>query len=146
MALESVPPLHLPEMEGCGVSSARKDTVNKKKMKPAALGFRVHTGWAAMIAVVRPSASSLPTILDRRRGKMIAGSDPPRFVYHAAAKLTLDSAKRFVLEAKNIGTPRRFRQLAQVFRLVWATSWKERANGVLAADLSLPPRVYSIPR
>jgi hypothetical protein len=70
-------------------------------MKPAALGFRVHTGWAAMIAVARPTASPLPTILDRRRVEMTAGS-VPRFVYHAAAKLTLDSAQRFVLEAESI--------------------------------------------
>jgi hypothetical protein len=82
----------------------RKSKQGAPKMKPAALGFRVHTGWAAMIAVARPTASPLPTILDRRRIEMTGSSDPgvPRFVYHAAAKLTLDSAQRFVLEAERI--------------------------------------------
>ncbi len=63
------------------------------------LGFSVHTGWAAMIAVAGTAAA--PLIVDRRRIEMIAGHDPeaPPFVYHAARKLPLARAERFVRDA-----------------------------------------------
>ena len=63
----------------------------------AALGFAVHTGWAAMVAVSSGSTSSVE-VLDRRRLEMIAGRDPeiPRFAYHAAKDLPLDAAERLI--------------------------------------------------
>jgi hypothetical protein len=62
-----------------------------------ALGFSVHTGWAAVVAVSADSPGSI-TILDRRRMEMIRGDDPqgPRFVYHAARELSLEAAEKFV--------------------------------------------------
>jgi len=65
----------------------------------AVLGFSVHTGWAAMIAVT--GAPKSPVIVDRRRVEMM-GNDPanPRFVYHYAAEsLALPAAERFVKKA-----------------------------------------------
>jgi hypothetical protein len=65
-------------------------------MTRAALGFRVHTGWAALVATVGPARE--PDVVDRRRVEMIAGHDPgkPPFVYHAAALLALPEARRMV--------------------------------------------------
>lgn len=65
----------------------------------AALGFRSHTGWAAMVAVSGPPAT--PTVLHSARLEMIAGhsSDAPPFVYHAAARLPLPAAERLVRES-----------------------------------------------
>jgi hypothetical protein len=71
----------------------------KRSLAPATLGFSVHTGWAAMIAVAGSPKS--PIIVDRRRVEMM-GDDPdnPRFVYHYAAEsLALPAAERFVREA-----------------------------------------------
>jgi hypothetical protein len=71
----------------------------KKSLAPATLGFSVHTGWAAMIAVAGSPKS--PIIVDRREIEMM-GDDPhnPRFVYHYAAEsLALPAAERFVREA-----------------------------------------------
>jgi len=71
----------------------------KKSLVRATLGFSVHTGWAAMIAVA--GAPKSPVILDRRRVEMM-GNDPanPRFVYHYAAEsLALSAAERFVRKA-----------------------------------------------
>jgi hypothetical protein len=68
----------------------------KTSLVRATLGFSVHTGWAAMIAVAGPPKS--PAILDRRRVEMM-GDDPvnPRFVYHYAAEsLAPSAAERFV--------------------------------------------------
>src|SRR5262252_2020990 len=63
----------------------------------AALGFSVHTGWAALVAVSVPAAGEI-ALLDRRRIVMIQDSDreEPRFVYHAARDLSLPEAERRV--------------------------------------------------
>jgi hypothetical protein len=64
-------------------------------MIPAALGFRVHSGWAALVAV----AGSFPAtkILDRRRIEIadphFAGSKQP---YHAAERLNLVDAENLI--------------------------------------------------
>ena len=59
-----------------------------------ALGFSVHTGWAAVVALGGGA------IVDRRRIEMM-GDDRahPRFVYHNARELSLDAAKRSVKDA-----------------------------------------------
>ena len=53
----------------------------------AALGFRVHSGWTAMVAVARPL--SKPVVLERRRietaDAAILGSKQP---YHAAERVS----------------------------------------------------------
>jgi hypothetical protein len=68
----------------------------------AALGFAVHTGWAAMVAVSGPATSA--AVLDRRRLEMIPGSERrhPRFVYHAARELSLEFAERFIRECADL--------------------------------------------
>src|SRR2546430_16489842 len=70
----------------------------------AALGFSVHTGWAAMVAVSSgPDGSTV--ILDRQR-LVLMGNDPhrPRFVYHAAQKLDPGAAER-LLPQSGQGSP-----------------------------------------
>jgi len=59
-----------------------------------ALGFSVHTGWAALVAVSIPAAGEIG-LLDRRRIVMIPDGDreEPRFVYHAARELSLPEAE-----------------------------------------------------
>jgi hypothetical protein len=64
--------------------------------RDAALGFSVHTGWAAMVAVAR-SGSTL-SIVDRRRVGMlpISATNRPEaspHVYHAARDLPLEDAR-----------------------------------------------------
>ena len=63
----------------------------------AALGFSVHTGWAALVAVSLPAAGEI-ALLDRRRIVMIPDTEreEPRFVYHAARDLVLAEAERRV--------------------------------------------------
>jgi hypothetical protein len=39
----------------------------------------------------------------------------------------------------SIGTPRRLQELSEVFTLVWATNWEDRANLVLAPALGIEP-------
>ena len=62
---------------------------------PAALGFRVHSGWAALVALTGTPRS--PTVIARRRVVLadpaISGSKQP---YHAAEKLNLKAAEKLV--------------------------------------------------
>ena len=61
----------------------------------AALGFRVHSGWAVLVVLAGPVET--PTILDRRRIEMadveMAGSKQP---YHAAQQLNLREAANLI--------------------------------------------------
>ena len=62
---------------------------------PVALGFRAHSGWAALVAVAGPPRS--PAVVDRRRIQMvdpgIRGAAQP---YHSAAELDLKEAEQLV--------------------------------------------------
>ncbi|MBZ5553508.1 MAG: hypothetical protein LAO21_12360 [Acidobacteriia bacterium] len=61
----------------------------------AALGFRSHSGWAALVVLTGSPRS--PLVLDRRRIELvdpaIQGSAQP---YHAAEKLDLKDAEKFI--------------------------------------------------
>ncbi|HZJ53582.1 MAG TPA: hypothetical protein VFD38_05540 [Myxococcaceae bacterium] len=75
----------------------------ERSPRAVALGFSVHTGWAALVAVSR-SASGL-AVLDRRRVGMLPVPSTPRqdgypHVFHAARELSLAQAERFVREAE----------------------------------------------
>jgi hypothetical protein len=64
-------------------------------MQAAAIGFRVHSGWGAMVAVAGSPAA--PEILLRRRIEMVdraaRGVVQP---YHAAAEMKLADAEKFL--------------------------------------------------
>ena len=77
-----------------------------RKRDRAALGFSVHTGWAALVAVAGPVDD--PVVLERRRVEMIPGSDPekPPYVYHAARNLALPAAERLVREWTEVAQTR----------------------------------------
>ncbi len=70
------------------------------ELVPAALGFRVHSGWAAVVAV--SGSLTAPEVTGRWRIEMatpeIPGSKQP---YHAAEKLELKEAEQFLLRCTN---------------------------------------------
>ena len=68
-------------------------------MKPAALGFRVHSGWTSLIAVALEK--NQPIILLRQRPHLVATfSYAYRQPYHTAEKMTLDEAKLFLAQQR----------------------------------------------
>jgi hypothetical protein len=66
-----------------------------KSLASVGLGFRVHSGWAAVVAV--KSLASSPAVVDRRRIELanpaIRGSLQP---FHSAAELDLAEAEEFI--------------------------------------------------
>ncbi len=69
-------------------------------MTHAALGFRAHSGWAALVAVAGPLRS--PMVIDRRRIELAdCGVPRPVQPYHAAQRLDLKEAEEVVRHAVN---------------------------------------------
>src|ERR1700724_3329232 len=66
-----------------------------RRRTPAAIGFRVHSGWAAVVVVA--GSPLTPAVLDARRiniaDRTIQGSMQP---YHAAKELGLKKAESFL--------------------------------------------------
>ena len=62
-------------------------------MKPAAIGFAPHSGWAALVAVSCPPEGL--RVVDRRR-VALAGPETPRQPYHAAEDLPLEEAEELL--------------------------------------------------
>ena len=64
-------------------------------MKQAAVGFRAHSGWAAMVAVCVEKGS--PKVLARERVQLVETFTYQfRQPYHTAEKMQLEEARRFV--------------------------------------------------
>jgi hypothetical protein len=61
----------------------------------AALGFRLHTGWAALVAVTGVPGK-FKVLLRRRVELLPPGNSVPRFVYHKAAELPPTQAAELV--------------------------------------------------
>jgi hypothetical protein len=68
-------------------------------LAPAALGFRLHTGWAAVV-VVAGAPGKLEVPLRRRTELLPPGNSIPRFVYHKAAELPSHQAAELVRQAE----------------------------------------------
>ncbi len=64
-------------------------------MAPAALGFRAHSGWAALVVIA--GAPRSPVVIDRRRIELIDPRIPEaKQPYHAAQRLDLKEAEKLV--------------------------------------------------
>ena len=66
-----------------------------------ALGFRAHSGWAAMVALRDPVAA--PLVVQRRRVELIdKGTSCPAQPFHAAEKMALSDAESFLGECREV--------------------------------------------
>jgi hypothetical protein len=107
----------------------------------AALGFSVHTGWAAMVAV-----GSKDAVLDRRRFVLIAGDAPerPRFVFHAASKLPIEAAGKLVAESQELAYANALADLHAAIRAL--PDHDVVACGIVGADRPLEAPLESVLR
>jgi hypothetical protein len=67
-------------------------------MQNCAIGFAVHTGWAAAATVCGTARE--PVVIDRRRIQILP--DNLRFVYHEASELDLEAAERLIHERTDL--------------------------------------------
>jgi hypothetical protein len=66
---------------------------------PAALGFKLHTGWAALVAV-NGTGAKFEVLLRRRIELLPPGDSIPRFMYHRAAQISLTEATQLIQQAE----------------------------------------------
>jgi hypothetical protein len=105
----------------------------------AALGFRAHSGWAAMVALSGPLRS--PSVIDRRRVELadraVAGFPQP---YHAAEPLEFEAAERLIgrcVESAGMLAREAMDEIVQDLRGV---GYQVRGAGLLlASGRPLPP-------
>jgi hypothetical protein len=103
----------------------------------AALGFSVHTGWAAVVAVSGPASAA--AVLDRRRLEMMPGNEPdsPRFVYHVASKLRPELARRLVRESTELSRDRARAALEAIADELRARDYQLVGSGVIVGNRPL---------
>jgi hypothetical protein len=65
----------------------------------AALGFKLHTGWAVLVAAIG-SPGKFEILLRRRIELLPPGDAIPRFMYHHAAEISLPQATRLIQQAE----------------------------------------------
>ena len=108
-----------------------------------AIGFSVHTGWAA--CVVAGGTLRTPRIVARERVDMLA--DPDRFVFHRAAELDLASAERAIADAERRAKVRAAEGLARLLEhgavVCCAVVAKDPALPSLGEILAAHPRIHS---
>jgi hypothetical protein len=106
----------------------------------AAIGFSVHTGWAAAVLVAGPLLA--PRIVDRRRIELADSDDTVRAeVYHRAAGLSGPAAAKFVRESQDAAT----RKARGAVERLWG-SQPVIAAGILMSAGKLPSDLAAILR
>jgi hypothetical protein len=107
-------------------------------MKRAAVGFRVHSGWTAMIAV--SAAKDGPDLLTRRRIHLVKTfTYEYRQPYHTAAKLSPDEAGVFVAHVRSEARNLAFRALRELKAELEQQNYSlERCGLLLASGRPLP--------
>jgi hypothetical protein len=108
-------------------------------VKTAALGFRAHSGWAALAAL--SGSKRVPRVLARERVHLVETFTYKfRQPYHTAKRMSLDEGRAFIAQVQN-----KARQLA--YRAIRGLQDRLQAQGyaltrcglVLASGRPLPP-------
>jgi hypothetical protein len=107
--------------------------------RAAALGFRAHSGWAAVVAVA--GTPRRPEILDRRRieiaDRSIPGSLQP---YHAAEELPFERAKKLLKRCEAGSARLAHKAVGELVRDLTAKGYAVAGCGLLlASGRPLPP-------
>ncbi len=114
-------------------SPAKRETRNPRPARiiPAAVGFRAHSGWAALVMLAGPLRA--PTVVVRTRIELIdpaiPGSKQP---YHAARELDGEAAAKHVQRCADTA-----KQLADQSLRALLREWKARDHEVAGAGLVL---------
>jgi hypothetical protein len=111
----------------------------------AALGFKLHTGWAMLVAVAgRPGEIQ---VLFRGRLELLPPDESvPRFVYHEAAELPLAQAAALVKRVREASQKAARLALKAALRDLDSRGAKPDVCGVLSGSTSVPDDLSRILR
>ena len=110
-----------------------------------ALGFKLHTGWAVLVAVSgRPGAIEVRV---RRRIELVQqGSPIPRFVYHAASELPLKDAAEIVRRGREAAEQTARQSVEAALQALHADGVTVDVCGVLSGSTVVPDDLAAIVR
>jgi hypothetical protein len=114
-------------------------------MKSAALGFRAHSGWTALVAV--SLTKGMPCVLARQRLQLVETFTYEfRQPYHTGEKLPLDEARAFISRVETKAKSLAYRAIRELQKTLQAQGYRLRRCGmVLASGRPLPnlPRILA---
>jgi hypothetical protein len=107
-------------------------------MKQAALGFRVHSGWTALVAVAVEDGA--PCVLARARPHLVeAFTYQFRQPYHTAAELPFDKASEFISRVRKESRDLAYRAIHEIQADMQKQGFKlSQAALLLASGKQLP--------
>jgi hypothetical protein len=111
----------------------------------AALGFKLHTGWAMLVAVAGQPGEI--QVLFRGRIELLPLDESvPRFVYHEAAELSLPGATVLVKRAREASQKAARLAIKNVLRELDSRGAKAAVCGVLSSSTLVPDDLSRILR
>lgn|SRR5262245_62477736 len=117
--------------------------MTKRKASLAAIGFRAHSGWAALVVVGGEPGS--PTVIDRRRIEL-ADPSVPGFPqpYHAAEGMQLKQAEKLIGKCVDVARLLAGAGLGEVIDQVVSQGHKLVGCGLLLSSGRLPGTLAAI--
>ncbi len=112
-------------------------------MKRAALGFSVHSGWAALVAVA--IEESFPLLLLRERPHLVKTfSFEFRQPYHTAEKKPLEEAREFIAKVRAEANALADHAIQSVHATLMTLGYELRRSGHLASSAKALPELPRI--
>jgi len=112
-------------------------------MRRAALGFRVHSGWAVMVALAEPIAEpAVPTasmVIERCRIGLVGSGTATRTAatvqpYHAARELDIERARELIERCAGEATRLAESAVRVAIERLRVQAWEAEACGILVAS------------
>ena len=109
----------------------------------AALGFKLHTGWAAVVVAGR-TRGHVDVLLRKRIELLPSDGSVPRFVYHQAAELPLAEARKLVKRTARSAQETAGAALAELLQELRSGAVSIDAAGVTIGSVAVPSDLPAI--
>jgi SH3-like domain-containing protein len=111
----------------------------------AALGFRLHTGWAALVAIAG-EPGRLEVVIRRRIELLPAGDSVPRFVYHRASELPMPQAAELLQRAEAASKEAALVALKDALSHIRSVDLEAKVAGVPSSSRPVPKELFAVLR
>jgi hypothetical protein len=113
--------------------------------KAAALGFRLHTGWAVLVALAGVPGKF--EVLFRRRIELLpAGDSIPRFIYHQAAELAPARAAELVQRGEDASRETAHVAVKEALKHLRSLGLEVKAAGIPSGSRPVPKELSAVLR
>jgi len=109
----------------------------------AALGFKLHTGWAALVVAAK-SRGHIEVLLRRRIELLPPDESVPRFVYHQAAELAPAESAKLVKRAARVAQATATAALAGILEELRSGGVSIDGAGLATGSTALPSDLAAI--